>query len=289
MALQYSGLTVVNTTFTTTVGTQQELVNGIASALLSAGWTQVAGSSGGADQTFKSATTPQGYAIRVRVFNPATGSCAQLFLHNATGSLTQTTNPMYLLPTAGGTYRVIANGYQVFIFVGGSTTTRTFAAAGVPFVPSFLTGVTTAAGWMHGNATGDTDVTARASFRTVLEFNASAGDLALLYNTTLWANTGSNAGGGSLVITVGARLTTTIGYRYSDGSALIVDPLIAWGLASSTAEVQVVGQLWDAAVITEAFTADVTATFDSHNWWNLTSNNIGTGTTARGSLFLVVP
>jgi hypothetical protein len=294
MAIQYSGLTIVNTTFTCTTGTRQEIVNGVAAALLAAGWTQVAGISGGTDQTLKSGTTPQGFAIRIRVFEPGAGNCAQLFMHNATGSLTQTTNPIFLLPSVGAVYRVIASAYQFFILQPGITTVRTFACGGVPYVPSFLTSgasPTTAVGWLTSNAQSDTDATVRTSFRTNL--GCISANCSGLYNGTLWANFGGGSGNHALVVPVSAiQQTWTAGgsdFNYSDGSALIVDPLIAWGTTNLSALGVIYGQLWDAAVITDSFVADTAATFDSHNWFNITGSNVGTNVLARGSLFVVVP
>lgn len=294
MAIQYSGLTIYNNTFTCTTGTRQEIVNGIATALLAAGWSQVAGTPGGADQTFKSMTTPQGFDIRIRVLEPGSGNCAQLFLHNATGSLTQTTNPMYLLPSVGAVYRVIASGYQFFILQPGLTTVRTFACGGVPYVPSFLTSgasPTTAIGWLISNAQSDTDATVRSSFRTILA--CISADVAFLYNGNLWSSFGAGIGTPTLVVPVSAvQQTWTPGgsdFNFSDGSALIVDPLIAWGPTGITATGVVMGQMWDAAVITDSFTADTAAAFDSHNWFNITGSNVGTNVIARGSLFVVVP
>jgi hypothetical protein len=293
MAIQYSGLTLYNNTFTMATGTRQEVVNGLAAALLSAGWTQVAGSVGSTDQTFKSATTPQGYAIRIRLLEPGTGNCAQVFLQNATGSLAQTTNPGYLLPTASGTFRVIANAYQFFIFEPGTITTRKHVAAGVPYVFSFLTGSITAVGWLIGDAASDTDTTARASFRTRLNSTQSGGNVAVLSNANIWSSTAGSSttiGSPMLIVPLDANLNTTpIGYTYFDGSALIADPLLSLGNTGGTDTGTIRGQLWDASVISDAFTADITATFDSHNWFNLTSNNTGTTGQARGSLFLVVP
>jgi len=288
VSIQYSGLTIYNSTFSMSTGTRQEVVNGLAAALLAAGWTQVAGSVGSTDQTFRSATTPQGYAIRIRVFEPGSGNCAQIFLHNATGSVTQTTNPVYLLPTASGTYRVIANAYQFFILSPGATTARTFAAGGVPYVPSFLTGTISSVGWLTGNAQLDTDVGTRSSFRTVLASNGA--DHAVLYNGTIWS---SNASGiGEIGLAIPAHGNPNVGataYNYADGSALIVDPLLSIGTTAATVLGVIVGQLWDAAVISDSFAADVTSTFDSHNWFNITGSNAGSTTFLRGSLFVVVP
>lgn len=292
MAIQYSGLTIVNTTFTTTTGTRQEVVNGLAAALLSAGWTRVAGSSGGADQTFLSMTTPQGYAIRLRLLEPGTGSCAQIFLQNASGSLANTTNPIFLLPTAAGQYRVIASGYQVFVSVPTITATaRTVACAGVPFVPSFLTSFITAIGFLGGNASSDTDTSVRNSFRTALTWHsASSGNQQGLYNTNIWNSTAASNAQGNISLWYFHTPAGNVGitaYRYPDGSAMITDPLIGWGQTGVGSEQMLYGQLWDAAIITDNFTADISASFDSHNWFCFTQN--GSTTDGRGSLFLVVP
>ena len=79
-------------------------------------------------------------------------------------------------------------------------------------------------------------------------------------------------------------------YRWHDDSLLTYEPIISWGLTAYTDEGKIRGQIWDAAIVNDGFTPDSTTSFDTHNWWVLTTNNTGTiGTAARGSLLLVTP
>lgn len=76
--------------------------------------------------------------------------------------------------------------------------------------------------------------------------------------------------------------------NWANGKAGAVEPFIGWGNSSGAAAVRI-GQLPDAALLMKAYTIDQTATFDGHNWWNLTNNNGGSTTSAEASLFVVVP
>lgn len=287
MAIQYSGLTIINTTFSTT--TRLDVVTGIAAALSSAGWTNISGSGTG-NQVWKSMTTPQGYAIRVQLLDPGSGNCAQVFLQNAIGSITQPSNPGFLLP--GSTYRIIANGYQFFVFVPTNVTARGFVAVVCPYVPSFLTGTNTAFGCLHGIAQNDTDASV-TNLCWRISLNGAGGNQCCLTNTTIWANFSNATYGSPMLIPTSYENIGGGGvspYRYLDTSLMICDAIIAWSVTSYNTEAFIMGQLWDACLIVDSFVADATATFDSHNWFNLTNNNSGSGSfNTRGSLFLAVP
>src|SRR5687768_8340935 len=79
MAVQYAGGTNVNTTFTNTTGTRREIVDGLATALVTAGWTYVSGSGTG-DVHLKSVATPTGSQYVIRIYDIGSGSCARLQL-----------------------------------------------------------------------------------------------------------------------------------------------------------------------------------------------------------------
>lgn len=296
-AIQYAGGTNVNTTFTTTTGTKQEIVDGLAAALTTAGWTTVSGG-GTADVVMQTATTPQGLAARLRIFAPGSGNCTQLFGQNANGSIVATL-PIYLLPTAGRTFRVIANRYQFFVFTEGTPAAREFAAGGVPYVPSFV--AITEAFWLQGNAESDTDTTVRGSFRTALtvDYVASTeriGTTFQLVNGNSWSQAGAFGGGTqpgyqSLVSPSAQDYTiTTAGYQWFDGSAFISEPLIAWGITDHDQPSRVMGQLWDAVIVSDSFSGDSSITFDSRTWYAITNSNTGgNGIQGRGTLFVMVP
>lgn len=72
---------------------------------------------------------------------------------------------------------------------------------------------------------------------------------------------------------------------YDDGTAVmqvdnfgpyadILEPRVAWRLASKSATIFTVGELWDAFVLTDTVNADVEkVNFDSYNWINFMANN----------------
>jgi hypothetical protein len=47
------------------------------------------------------------------------------------------------------------------------------------------------------------------------------------------------------------------------------------GLANTTDEAKIKGQLFDMVYIATAFAVDATDTFNSHTWQNITNNNAG--------------
>jgi hypothetical protein len=282
-----------NTTFVPT--NKQDIINNVETVLLAAGWTTISGHAT-TNLLMQSAATPQGYAINVRLKDNA-GTCVTFSLESTDGVLvggnSTTVGGAFVNPGTSLTFRIVANKYQAFLWTSPSTVARGFAAFGVPYVPSFLTGVTTRIGWMMGNTDTDSDTTVRMSFRTTLiaalGTNTPSAQQAML-NATLWTNNGATAQQGMIGLASQiAQVTgnTGMGYRWQDNSALLIDPLISWGDTANTVEGKFKGQLWDAVVATDAYTADITASFDSHNWIVLTDNNVGSTNYLRGSLLLV--
>jgi hypothetical protein len=303
MSLQYSG-TNVNNTFVNTVGTRLEIVTGLSAALVAAGWTIISGAGTG-NQLLESATTPspQSLVCRVQLFDPGSGNCAQIKFRNQANTKSQT-NYHPLFAQASKTWRVIANPYQFFIFSSASTSVgREFVAGGVPYLPSFLQGVITESIWSMGNGRNDTDSYNSSTFRNnlITSVSASQPNLWLDVNLNQWENfnnyvNNSYTGWPQLIAQNGAQWTQVSGtnliapYKWHDDSVLTYEPLIAWGLTGFTDESKIRGQLWDAAVVSDAFGADQTTSFDTRNWWVLTNGNFGSqGVYARGSLLLVVP
>jgi hypothetical protein len=301
MAIQYSG-TNYSSPFTCSVGTRQEIVTGLQTGLTAAGWSVISGSGTG-NVLMQSATTPspQSLAMRVNLFDPGSGNCARVIVRNTAGTHVQS-NYLPLLPAAGKVFQIIANPYQCFIFTSSSpSTAREFAAWGVPYLPSFLQGVITECIWAMANGNSDTDTTVRPTFRTGLYAmsNSTSGALWFNCNGNIWEEfntvpSGNYSGYPQLYCQQGAYLTSTsssqMAYRWHDDSLLTYEPLLSWGLTAYTDEGKIRGQIWDAAIINDGFTADTTTSFDTHNWWNLTNTNTGSiGAAARGSLFLVTP
>lgn len=304
MAIQYSGTTFA-TNFTCTTGTRREIVDGLAGALTSNGWTYVSGSGTG-DVKVKTATTPEGSKTIMRIYDPGSGNCARIKLYNSTQTVNQA-GDIFLLPAASKVFQVVGNGYQFCTYVTGSTTAREFAMGGTLWTPSFLTPAIFEQGWLMGNATTDTDTTTRPSFRTrsqTVDSGATYPNLAVYINNALWDGSNTNfginwgpgiiqmAGIGPLMYRNGQSRTLHMTQWY-DGSGMIFEPLIGWSPylfstnVSANSEGYILGQLWDAAGMTVAFTKDTTTTFDSHNWVNIMDNNTGSNQVfARCSLWL---
>jgi hypothetical protein len=304
MALQYTGGPNINNTFTNTTGTRQEIVTGLQNALVAAGWTVISGS-GTSNVLIESATTPapQSLVCRVNLQDPGSGNCAQVKFRNQANSKSQT-NFHPLFPQASKVWRIIANKYQFFIFSTASTSVgREFVCGGVPYLPSFLQGVITEAIWSHSNGGSDTDTAVRSSFRTNLTLGVqnNHGTIWNTCNLNQWENYSTQinnltTGWPLLSSQVGALYQQNAGttlfptYTWHDDSLLTYEPLIGWGLTGYGDTNKFRGQLWDAAIVGDSFAADVTTTFDSRNWWNITYNNSGaTSAYARGSLLIVVP
>jgi hypothetical protein len=303
MAIQYSG-TNVNNTFTNTVGTRREIVDGISSALVAAGWTIISGSGTG-NQLLECTTTPapQSLVCRVQLFDPGSGNCAQIKFRNAPATATQS-NFHPLFAQASKVWRVIANPYQFFVFSTASTSAgREFVAGGCPYIPSFLQGVVTECIWSMGNGRNDTDSYCSTTFRNNLVTSTpnSQPNLWMDVNLNVWENfnnyvTNSYTGWPQLIAQQGAQWTQVVGtslfapYKWHDDSLMVYEPLISWGQAGYSDESKIRGQLWDAAIVSDSFGADQTTSFDTHNWWVLTNGNFGSsGLFARGSLLVVVP
>lgn len=301
-SIQYAGGTNVNSTFTQVSGSRQELIGAIETALTTAGWSTLSGAGSG-DVLMRSAATPAGLQCRVRLYE-GVSTTVEIYFSNGTGTATAST-PIYLLPAAAETWRVVANRYQLFVFTVSSTTVaRKWLAGGVPYVPSF-SGVVEAV-WSHGNS--DNSGNYRSSFRTVLslQFNNTTGAgsppcMWHLVNGTHWGGCGGNSpnqqGWPTLVVPAAAdlRFADVSGYRWYDDSSLIVEPLIAWGISGNTNERRLIGQLWDAVIVTDAFFSETTYNIDSRTFFNVTNQNLGccsgsnNGIQARGSLLLLIP
>ena len=304
MAIQYSGGTNINTTFTCTVGTRQEIVTGLEDALNSCGWTTISGHHT-SNVLLESATTPspQSLVCRVQLQDPGSGNCAQVRFRNQ-GNTKAQANQFFLYPSAGKVYRVIACPYQFFCFSSDSITTgRTYVAGGVPYLPSFLQGVVTECIWSQGNCTNsDSSTSNPPSFRNASytgsdtnecnQWHTVNGNQNEIYG--FFGGGGSYTGTQNLMQQNGPQAQFQNGryptYRWHDGSLLTYEPLICWGLTGPADESLIRGQLWDAAMISGQIVADQTTSFDSHNWWVFTNNVYWVGASILGStLVLVTP
>lgn len=299
MAIQYAGGTLVNTL--TTVTSKATLFAAIDSALTGAGWSITTVNSS-VDKIYQCALTPQSNQIKVRVYDSGgMTQCIRLTMMNTAQTITQS-NSCYLYPSTSANYRIIADQYQFAIFVPGSVSSRNFVFASAIYIPPFLVtfGVTTAA-FIIGDGQSDTDTSnSVGSFRTSLNSRGLVGfapsqgwsiinSTAVEYNG-IAADSSVHAGFPTLVTFQSSAIQSISGYRWHDDSAMIVEPLIAWGAPTYDDEAKIRGQLWDSFISTESYPADTTSLVDSHTYYSLTNDNDGNATlpcSMRGTLFHV--
>ncbi len=299
MAIQYSGIALVKTTFTG--DTKQNIINGLETILLSASWTTISGHNT-TNLLMQTVSTPQSCQMRFR-FKDNGGSCVQISVENVTGMVTGTNDTNHgasLLPAAAKVWTVIASGYQFACFVAGMTNAREWAFGCVPWVPSFIASATTIIGFIQGNAGSDSDGSLRYSFRSPAGGSSEyPGNYSTIYAGVKCETSGAtNWGCNGLCIPV-MQLFAPGGYytpnpinTWANGDFLAVDPLVAWADTDPYGNVMVRGQIWDAIYITGSVAVDTTATFDSHTWQNMAASNGGASNntnTARtsGGLWLM--
>lgn len=282
MAIQHPGGTIVNTTFTGS--SRAAIADGIKDALVAAGWSVA--SSSGSDYKLDSATSPQSLQMRVRVWDPGSGNCAQIRIFNVTETMAPAQSA-FLLPGGSKTFRVIANKYQCFVIVPGSVTARDFAAFGLPYLPPHLDTVITEAGWLINNAATDTDTATRQSWRTSLWLVNAA--YATICNGNAVASTGNGIGAPRLQCSMDPQLAAGNMMRDHDDSYEIHDARVGWGLTAVNVESKRRGQLWGAFVDSADRTADATFTFNdgsgAHDFIVITNENTAQ---ARGTLCLAI-
>jgi hypothetical protein len=278
MAIQYAGGT--NRNSVVAADTRLLIVDNLKAELVAAGWSVASGASG--DWKLNSATTPNGHKYRVRLYDPASNAAA-IYIMNQAETLAPAASA-WLVPGAGLTYRILANKYQFFVFTPGSVVARQFAASGVLMVPSFLT-VDACAAFSVTNAMNAADPSAKGCWRSGL-FSSGSGT-ACIYDGNQWTSvSGSAAGMARLVRQGDPNNSTDSTYRWHDGSLLVYDAVVAWGLTASSDEPKLRGLLWDAFICSGDFTADTVISFDGKNFMAITSANTGT---SRGTLFVYAP
>ena len=209
-------------------------------------------------------------------------SCAVVSVQNAAGTAVGGNSSSaggYLLPAASKTFRVIATKYHFLCFVPGAPASCGFVMAGMYYVPSFVTG-TTDASYMLCNTNADNG-TGYTSFRTApwISQGSNTGNLQVIYNNNICENANNNLGSG----TVGCPSALVVTYLNAGASAAPIswvnndlnssDILLASGLGSMNTSGLIHGQFFDLLYTQGSFVVDVTDTFASHNWWNLTNNH----------------
>jgi hypothetical protein len=286
MAIQYSGGTLINRTFTP--ANRADLVNNLTQAVSDAGWTNISGTDGsGADVIMETATSA-GAKCRVRFFDPAANNCAQITLKHATGS--PTSQIVYCLPS--NTWRVIANkyGFGAFMTTAGNVLAqRGWVFLGEFYQPSWLqvtSGDTCA--FIIGAGSTDTDATARTGWRRAVRANAAVPST--IYGATLidYAVGTTNVGIPGLCVFQGGLSSQDQGFRWDDGTFTVIEPIVAWATGSvQTNEARLKGQLFDAMIVAGSWTAESTISFDGHTWMAITDTPT-VSVAATCTLFLAV-
>jgi hypothetical protein len=270
MAIQHPGGTIVNTTFTG--GTRTQIADGIKDALVTAGWTVASGASG--DWKLDSAVSPQSLQMRVRLWDPGSGNCAQLRIFNVTETLAPAQS-VFLLPGASKTFRVVANKYQAFVWVPGSTAAREFAAFGVPYLPAHLDTVITVAGWLMGSGNTDTDTATRTSWRISLRSNA--GTQAILLNADSLGTNNAGTGALKLMVQGDPQMGANNFVRWHDDSFFLYDAIVGYGMPGTNNECKARGLLWGAFIDSADRAGDATFTFNdgsgAHDFIVITNSN----------------
>jgi hypothetical protein len=296
MSIQYAGAPIISATMTQSTGTRAELSSWIEAQLVAAGWAVAVTATN--DWKLNSAITPQNLQMRVRVYDPGSGNCARIKVSNVSEVKIQSQDH-WLNPAVGKIWRFIGNKYQFFVMTPGNSPAREFFFCGVPFLPTFLTGVITEAIHSQSNGSSDTNTSNLTSFRTAPTCYGGTGlgpgEMFNVLNGSICESYA--AGGGYPCWTKLANLpafadanATTYAYRWHDLSFSVVEPLIAWGNTYPTDESLIRGQLWDAIWINEAFPADTNITFDGRTYWGITNMNVGGQSNGcpRGTLFVAV-
>lgn len=292
-SIPYSGGTIYNNTFTG--DSRAAIVAGLETALGTAGWSTISGAGTG-DVLMKSAVTPASASnsIRMRLYDPGSGNCAQVTMKNDAGD--RTSQIFYLLPAASKTFRVIACKYNYFIFTAGTSASREFLCGGTLYIPAFLETVITAdLGFINGNAISDTDTTVRATFRTGLKCigtTTNNGRFSGLVNGTLSDMVGSGNVGMPCIVAPFPSHVAVVNHSYvwHDDSQLCSEAMISWGATAATTG-KVRGMIHNCMVLTESYAADdaTISSYDSHAWLAITNSNSGTDALDhRGTVFVAV-
>ncbi len=300
-AIQYAGGTNVNVQCTASLGTKQELADCIEDSLNTAGWTTNSGHHTPTIVLQSVATPTAGLQMIVTLTQGSTS--VNIKASNVAGTRGAATG-MFLLPGIGKVFRVIADKYQGFVSVDGTPGARSTAAFGTPYVPTFV-GVTEAI-WANGNGASDGDTSLPSTWKLCLTLNApnntcgnsanAAANIWVTLNGTQWENTGSSTADQPGVLGLVNPSPTTLRTssftlrNWFDGSYFISEPLMGWAATAFTATATVVGQLWDAAIITTSIPSETALVIDSHNWLAWTNSNAGSVINhVNGTLILVTP
>lgn len=305
------GYSRVNTTFIG--GTKQNIIDNMITILTGVGWTLISGAIGSANVALKSGMTPPGQDLQVIIrIKDNAATCVQFSLENIQGTLIGTNSSGsggHVLPAGGKTFRVIANKYWFSLFTPRPSSPRDCCFAGTGFLPTWLQGIVTDAGWLRSNAGGDTDTNGRPGFREGIGDSVNGttftGNQQNLLNGTLWI---ANGGGTNNGTSLGNNALMGMGYSYYqsaglsvggfscganwfDGSPFEYDAIMGWGPTGLSDAAKWVVQLPDALIMSSPVPGDTQITMsDGTKIWAITDNQFGAqGHGPAGTLFQAVP
>ena len=260
IAIQYSGGPVLFTNF---LGDNiADLKNGINTNLTNAGWSTAIVAGG---YTVTSALSPQGLQCSIKLLDNGTSVTIQ-FCNTA---LTQLGAIHTTTPAANKRYQIIADPFQFFLFLPNVSTQSSGAImGGVPWVPAFLQAGTTTAIWSIGDGGSST-------FRNSLAPNPSDSD----YQFNAFVGSGSGQGSPQLFGVQSNATALGLAGLWFNNAAIICEPMLGYGTSNNAIPV-IVGELWDAALVMQAYQLDLQTNFNGHNYTNITDNFAG------GSLFV---
>lgn len=289
----FSGLTIVNTTFATTL--KSDLMTSVTTQLQAAGWTLISGG-GTANVLFQSKTTPQGLAIRCRMKDNG-GSCVDFSIETVDGvvvgnNTTAGPNAGYIFP--GITYRIVASGYQFILYAPSNYTQGgRCVLISCPYVVA-PNAVPAYCGIGFADTTGDGGPPGQASSprtHSTLQVNGATPSVQAIWGGSLFQQNSSNNGGKSPDVVIpqcagGNENAAQPGAtQYADGLTIPeCDPVIAWPLTTATTQHQIRAELWDSSLVLDSYPGETPATWGGHSWICVTNSN-GGANSLKGSWF----
>lgn len=194
-------------------------------------------------------------------------------------------NTVYVTQVGGNT---AANGQWVIANVTANTFELSTSVGNGAYTSGGVVGKVNVevaeAMWMVDSANGTDGI-----FRNNLAASTtSAQEFLNINGATEQGAAGGTKGGLGLVCPIHTALNPQQPVTWYNTSYIVNEPLIGYAVPTS-GNGKIIGQLWDAVVMMKSETGDLTATFDSHNWINLTCGFNGTTSQQQGSLLVVVP
>lgn len=271
MSIPYSGSTPINYVFTD-AGTRIDLVNKLNTQLKNAGWSVVSGD-GTSDVLMKSAVTPQGVSINIRIYDPGSGNCAQVILKTSSGVVGSITG--FLLP-ASAEWRIWACKYWFGIFRTNSINRLqprgiVFAGTLVSLPPGLLArmGPDLELGFINSLGVSDTDASSagKGTFRSELVgWSMNGTTSSQIYRSV--ATGGANAYP-YLALQLYSFYSQGWGFNWADGSTFSQEAIVCCANFGGG-----MGMLADAMVIYRQMGGETELfTFEGKNWMPITDKS----------------